>query len=35
MGARGVDAGVPMDGILAAPPRVAPLLWQAWTADTP
>jgi myo-inositol-1(or 4)-monophosphatase len=35
MSARGVDAGVPMDGILAAPPRVAPLLWQAWTADTP
>ncbi len=34
-GKRGVDAGVPMDGILAAPPRVAPLLWQAWTADTP
>jgi hypothetical protein len=24
-----------MDGILAAPPRVAPLLWKAWTSDTP
>jgi myo-inositol-1(or 4)-monophosphatase len=28
---RGVDGGIPMDGILAAPPGVAPLLWRAWT----
>jgi myo-inositol-1(or 4)-monophosphatase len=34
-GRRGVDDGVPMDGILAAPPGVAAALWQAWTADMP
>jgi fructose-1,6-bisphosphatase/inositol monophosphatase family enzyme len=34
-GRRGIDHGVPMDGILAAPRGVAPALWQAWTADGP
>jgi fructose-1,6-bisphosphatase/inositol monophosphatase family enzyme len=28
--ARGPDGGVPMDGVLAAPPAIAPLLWRAW-----
>jgi len=29
----GPHDGVPMDGILAAPPGVADALWRAWTAD--
>jgi fructose-1,6-bisphosphatase/inositol monophosphatase family enzyme len=31
-GREGVHDGIPMDGILAAPPGVAAALWQAWTA---
>lgn len=29
----GVHGGVPLDGILAAPPGVARALWDAWVAD--
>lgn len=31
----GPHAGVPLDGILAAPPGVASALWEAWVADAP
>ncbi|HKU87864.1 MAG TPA: inositol monophosphatase family protein [Casimicrobiaceae bacterium] len=31
--ARGPDDGVPMDGVLAAPPAIAPMLWRAWTGE--
>ena len=31
--ARGSDDGVPMDGVLAAPPAIAPLLWRAWVGE--
>ncbi|MEP6942328.1 MAG: inositol monophosphatase family protein [Betaproteobacteria bacterium] len=34
-GRTGPHAGVPMDGILAAPSGVADALWRAWTAGEP
>ena len=30
----GACDGVPLDGVLAAPPQVARRLWEAWTANT-
>ncbi|MGC3988150.1 MAG: inositol monophosphatase family protein [Chthoniobacteraceae bacterium] len=32
---RGPDGGVPMDGILAAPPAIAPQLWHDWVGEGP